>query len=119
MNDKGRYRSHPILRCDAVLSLSPALGIWASGVSRATRTKLVPNVASGLLNGPAKGGRVSLGEEVRNGTADGVVAACDCRQRHRVGERRRRSVANETAARGGRRIPRRMKPAKKTKGETP
>jgi hypothetical protein len=27
-------------------------------------------------------------EEVRNGTADGVVAACDCRRRHRVGESR-------------------------------
>jgi hypothetical protein len=33
----GRYRSHQILRCDAVLSLSPALGSWASGGTRAAR----------------------------------------------------------------------------------
>jgi hypothetical protein len=46
----------------------------------------------------------SLREKVHNGTADGVVAACDCRRRHRVGERRRQPVAKETAARGGRRI---------------
>jgi hypothetical protein len=40
VNDKGRCRSHPIFRSYAVLPLSPALGSWASGVSRATRRKL-------------------------------------------------------------------------------
>jgi hypothetical protein len=36
VNDKGRYRSHRKLRCDAVLSPSPALGRSASDGSRAT-----------------------------------------------------------------------------------
>jgi hypothetical protein len=36
-NDKGHCRSHPIFCRNAVLSLSPALGGWASGVSRRTR----------------------------------------------------------------------------------
>jgi hypothetical protein len=42
--------------------------------------------------------------EVRIGAADGVVAACDCRRRHRVGEKRRQPVACEANPRGGRRI---------------
>ena len=33
VNDKGRCRSHPMLRRNAVPSLSPAVGSWALGVS--------------------------------------------------------------------------------------
>jgi hypothetical protein len=49
----------------------------------------------------------SLHSEVRNGAADGVVAACDSRRRRRVGERRRQPMANEATVR---------EPEKKTKG---
>jgi DNA-binding transcriptional MerR regulator len=47
-------------------------------------------------------GRIVIGpfREVRNGTADGVVATWDRRRRHRVGARWHWPVANDTTARG-------------------